>query len=141
VKHSKVVRVTCKPLLGLFSNLFSDLSISQYRLLFLLKDALVRVVMDLSNRPCLFHDLNLSTDENEMLDAVTSIEMIPHMLESLVMNGHMTVHIVQLSSSEQNVRDLSIATSRAFGRALYYCTSVDPRRCGVTASSKGTLSM
>lgn len=97
--------------------------------------------MDLSNRPCLFHDLNFSADENEMLDAVTSIEMIPHVVESLVMNGHMTVHLVQLSTSKQNIRDLCIATARAFGQALYYCTSVDPRRYGTTASSKGTLSL
>lgn len=108
---------------------------------FSFKDAHVKVVMDLSNRPCLFHDLDLFSCENEMLDSVTSIEMIPHALESLVMNGHMTVHIIQLSTSSRNIWDLIIATARAYGRALYHCTAVDPRRCGATASSKGTLSM
>jgi len=62
------------------------------------------------------------------------------MFESLVMNGHMTIHILQRSKGS-NARDLILAAACAFGRALYYCIAVDPRRAGATASSKGTLSV
>lgn len=97
--------------------------------------------MDLSNRPCLFHDLVFCPNEEEMLDPYTSIEMIPHLLESLVVNGQMTIHIVQLSPPTTDIRDLILATACALGQALYYCTAVDPRRSGAIASSKGTLSV
>lgn len=97
--------------------------------------AVVEVTMDLSNRPCLTSNLNLSQSEyvGDM-----SVEMLDHTLDSLVMNGQMTVHIVENVSS--NVMDLAMASAIAFGRALRLCAAVDPRRAGKTASSKGTLS-
>jgi imidazoleglycerol-phosphate dehydratase len=67
-----------------------------------------------------------------------SVEMLDHAIDSLVMNGQMTVHIVECSSGD--ILDLAMATAKAFGRALKLCSAVDPRRAGKTASSKGTLS-
>ena len=99
-------------------------------------EAVVEVVMDLSNRPCLTSNLSLSQCEyvGDM-----SVEMLDHALDSLVMNGQMTVHIVEKSSGD-DIMDLAMATGIAFGRALKLCAAVDPRRAGKTASSKGTLS-
>lgn len=101
-------------------------------------DAKVEVVMDLSNRPCLTHDLDLSLHDEEKVDDI-SIEMIEHVFDSLVMNGQMTVHIVQVQAGKAG--ELTTATARAFGKALGRCIAVDPRRAGATASSKGTLSV
>lgn len=98
-------------------------------------DAIVEVTMDLSNRPCLTS--NLSLEQSEYAGDV-SVEMLDHALDSLVMNGQMTVHIVEQATGD--VLDLAMATAIAFGRALRLCCAVDPRRAGKTASSKGTLS-
>lgn len=99
-------------------------------------DAVVEVTMDLSNRPCLTSNLSLSQCEyvGDM-----STEMLEHVLDSLVMNGQMTVHIVECNPGD--IEDLATATAKAFGRALKLCAAVDPRRAGKTASSKGTLSV
>lgn len=94
--------------------------------------------MDLSNRPCLTHDLDLSFHNEEKVGDL-STEMIEHIFESLTMNGQMTVHVVQIKVGTAG--ELSTATMRAFGKALSRCVAVDPRRSGATASSKGTLSV
>mmetsp|Transcript_11798 Transcript_11798/g.14708 ORF Transcript_11798/g.14708 Transcript_11798/m.14708 type:complete len:448 (+) Transcript_11798:94-1437(+) len=108
----------------------------------------VEVVMDLSNRPCLTQNLTFS-ESVEVLDGM-SIEMVYHFFESIVMNGRMTVHIVQRGGAsveegsddekKQKVKDTIEAAAMAFGRCLKFCMAVDPRRGGATASSKGTLS-
>lgn len=108
-------------------------------------DCEVEVTMDLSNRPCLTSDLSLKTisPTNEEKVKDLSVEMIDHAFDSIVMNGHMTVHIVEKASrsSDSALEDLTVACARAFGRALKMCVAVDPRRKGATASSKGTLSV
>jgi imidazoleglycerol-phosphate dehydratase len=101
-------------------------------------NACVEVTMDLSNRPCLTHDLTLT--EEEYVDGLLTTEMFHHILESLTMNAMMTVHIVEKTMG-MNVRETAMATAKAFGRALHMCATVDPRRAGMTASSKGTLSI
>jgi len=100
-------------------------------------EANVEVTMDLSNRPCITHNLSLSSCGEEYVGDM-SIEMLDHALESLVMNAQMTVHIVEKSMGN-NLPDLMIATAAAFGKCLRLCAAVDPRRAGKTASSKGTL--
>lgn len=114
-------------------------------------EANVEVTMDLSNRPCLGHDLHETLSQNEYVDPDTNggkaplcCEMFEHVLDSLVMNGRMTVHIVETKSSSgapSSVRDTVMATAEAFGKALGVCAMVDKRRAGQTASSKGTLSV
>jgi imidazoleglycerol-phosphate dehydratase len=103
-------------------------------------DAEVEVVMDLSNRPCFTHNLDFGLDE--MCGGI-SMEMVEHVFDSFVMNGHMTVHVVQKKVDDAGLttRDVVLATARAFGAALNKCIAVDPRRAGKTASSKGTLSV
>lgn len=103
--------------------------------------ARVRCVMDLSNRPSFHCDLRLSERGEEMVGDL-SIEMIHHCFESLSLNGLMTVHLQQLDGEEQppTARDLALAAARAFGSALRQCITIDPRRAGIAASSKGTIS-
>jgi imidazoleglycerol-phosphate dehydratase len=98
----------------------------------------VEVTMDVSNRPCLTHNLTLDNGEEKVGDL--SMEMLEHVLNSLVENAHMTVHIVQLQPNP-NVQETVDALAIAFGQALKYCSMIDCRRSGATASSKGTLSV
>ena len=98
-------------------------------------EAIVEVTMDLSNRPCLTSNLSLS--QCEYMGDMT-VEMLDHAIDSLVMNGQMTVHIVEKECG--NIMDLAMASAIAIGKALKLCAAVDPRRAGKTASSKGTLS-
>lgn len=106
----------------------------------------VEVTMDLSNRPCLTHNLALTEHESEEKVGDLSVEMLDHVLDSLVVNGRMTVHVVLQDSatngeSKVSLMDKAMATAAAFGKALKYCAMVDHRRAGQTASSKGTLSV
>jgi len=104
-------------------------------------DAEVEVTMDLSNRPCITHNLSLSSNPNEEEYAGDlSVEMLDHVLESLVMNSRSTVHILEKKVGK-TVLETALATAMAFGKALRICAAVDPRRAGKTASSKGTLSV
>ena len=107
-------------------------------------DSEVEVTMDLSNRPCFTHNLPLDNGEDEKVGDL-SLEMFEHVLDSLVVNARMTVHIVSSSPSSPsgalNLEDTVQAVGIAFGQALKYCSMVDCRRAGATASSKGTLSV
>ncbi|CAB9516252.1 Imidazoleglycerol-phosphate dehydratase [Seminavis robusta] len=104
----------------------------------------IEVTMDLSNRPCLTHNLALGEVQEELVGDL-SVEMFDHVLDSLVVNGRMTVHIVRTTGGDDagnsSLKDRAMATAAAFGRALKYCAMVDSRRAGKTASSKGTLSV
>jgi imidazoleglycerol-phosphate dehydratase len=95
--------------------------------------------MDLSNRPCFTH--NLSLDRGDGVEKVgdLSLEMFEHALDSLVVNAKVTVHVVELEVG--SLEDMVLATAMSFGEALKYCSMVDLRRSGATASSKGTLSV
>eukprot|EP00585_Thalassiosira_rotula_P012550 CAMPEP_0196133564 /NCGR_PEP_ID=MMETSP0910-20130528/2742_1 /TAXON_ID=49265 /ORGANISM="Thalassiosira rotula, Strain GSO102" /LENGTH=437 /DNA_ID=CAMNT_0041393307 /DNA_START=37 /DNA_END=1350 /DNA_ORIENTATION=+ len=104
-------------------------------------DAEVEVTMDLSNRPCITHNLSLSSNPNdEEYAGDLSVEMLDHVIESLVMNSRSTVHILEKKVGK-TVVETALATAMAFGKALRMCAAVDPRRAGKTASSKGTLSV
>jgi len=104
-------------------------------------DAEVEVTMDLSNRPCITHNLSLSSNPNdEEYAGDLSVEMLDHVIESLVMNSKSTVHILEKNVGK-TVLETALATAMAFGKALRMCAAVDPRRAGKTASSKGTLSV
>lgn len=111
-------------------------------------DAKVEVTMDLSNRPYLAHNLHDSLGLQEYIDperpgseaSVLSCEMFEHVLDSLVMNGRMTVHIVEKQKGT-SLHETIMATAKALGEAFRVCAMVDRRRAGQTASSKGTLSV
>jgi imidazoleglycerol-phosphate dehydratase len=101
----------------------------------------VEVTMDLSNRPCITHNLSLSSNpNNEEYAGDLSVEMLDHVLESLVINSKFTVHFVEREVGS-TVRETALAAACAYGKALRMCAAVDLRRAGKTASSKGTLSV
>ena len=95
----------------------------------------VEVIMDLSNRPYLGYDLDFAGDSIGDL----SCEMVEHLFMSVTFNGQMTVHVVTKEKGSTD-KDLAEAAMRAFGTCLKQCKSIDPRRAGAVASSKGTLS-
>lgn len=105
--------------------------------------AKVLCVMDLSNRPGFCCDLRWHGQQEEMAEDV-SVEMLRHCFESFVINAQMTVHLVQVlpaqHDKEASAMELAMADAEAMGAALKQCVLIDPRRAGVTASSKGTLS-
>jgi imidazoleglycerol-phosphate dehydratase len=104
--------------------------------------SVVQVVMDLSNRPDLAHNLfehSATTAAAEMAGDL-SLEMMEHVLESFAVNARMTVHVVELERGDDPMHTIR-AVAKALGAAFFYCTSVDLRRAGSTASSKGTLSV
>ena len=97
----------------------------------------VEVVMDVSNRPMIVSDVDLSGIEEKVEDL--SVEMIEHVFESLVVNSQMTVHFRMIKAG--SIRNLALASAIAYGRALRCCVAIDPRRAGAVSSSKGTLSV
>lgn len=103
------------------------------------------VVVDVSNRPCFVHNF-ISLHSVEKVNDL-SCEMFEHVIDSIVVNARLTVHIIENGvngndyTSEIEVSKTMMATARALGRALKYCCLVDNRRAGATASSKGTLSV
>ena len=99
----------------------------------------LRVVMDLSNRPHFEH--NLDFGDIEMVGDV-SCEMVVHFLESLSTASRMTVHVVQDNSNGAPTQPLELVrrVCSLWGECLNVCSSIDPRRAGSVTSSKGTLS-
>lgn len=73
---------------------------------------------------------------------VLSSEMLHHVFLSLTMELRATVHLEVLedSGAPGHTLDIALAASSAFGAALASASKLDPRRHGVVASSKGTLS-
>ena len=99
-------------------------------------DALVEAVVDLSNRPYLGNDLAF---EGELVGDL-SAEMVDHVFMSIAFNAGLTLHLrtLEVGGSDE---DTLLAAVSAFGACLGECVSVDPRRAGRVASSKGTLSV
>jgi imidazoleglycerol-phosphate dehydratase len=92
-------------------------------------EAFVRVTMDLSNRPCFVHNLHETLGRQEFIDETMAsvvnnddndidknvgatatnsnkecrltCEMLVHSLDSLVMNGRMTVHVMVMLEKEE----------------------------------------
>eukprot|EP00523_Entomoneis_sp_CCMP467_P000304 CAMPEP_0168744804 /NCGR_PEP_ID=MMETSP0724-20121128/14282_1 /TAXON_ID=265536 /ORGANISM="Amphiprora sp., Strain CCMP467" /LENGTH=487 /DNA_ID=CAMNT_0008792479 /DNA_START=9 /DNA_END=1472 /DNA_ORIENTATION=- len=113
----------------------------------------VRVILDLSNRPMLTHNLPLRQHGKEHLEDVP-VEMLEHVLDSFVVNARMTLHVVVQDSQNYSdsdgadgatgnatLEDAWKGMAIALGRAMRYAILVDQRRAGATASSKGTLSV
>ncbi|CAE7155000.1 HIS3, partial [Symbiodinium pilosum] len=78
--------------------------------------AKVLCVMDLSNRPGFCSNLQLQAQDEEFVDDV-SVEMIHHCFESFVMNGLMTVHLLQApAEAPATARETSLAAAEAKGQ-------------------------
>ncbi len=95
-------------------------------------ETLVRVCLDLSNRPYLACVLPFGTDRIGTLDT----EMIPEFFRAVCQHAGITLHIDCLHGS--NSHHIAEAAFKAFGRALREAVTVDPALNGVL-SSKGML--
>jgi len=95
-------------------------------------EALVQVVLDLSNRPFLAWDVPLPSGEVGEFP----LEMAEEFLRALVFNAGITLHVRLLSG--KNSHHILEAVFKALGRALAEALALDPRIQGVH-STKGVL--
>jgi imidazoleglycerol-phosphate dehydratase len=96
-------------------------------------EALALVAIDLSGRPYAALDLQLS---GPMLGALPT-EMIPHFFHSLATEARCNLHARILAGSNDHHRVEGVF--KAFARALYAATRVDPARGDRVPSTKGVL--
>lgn len=95
-------------------------------------EALVRVVLDLSNRPYLVYNLDFKRTEIGNL----ATENIKEFFQALANNAGMNLHIDLIRG--ENSHHIAEATFKAFARALKMAIQYEPRIEGVW-SSKGKL--
>ncbi len=95
-------------------------------------ETLVRVSLDLSNRPYLAIDLPFTAERIGSLDT----EMVPEFFRAVALHGGITLHIDLLHGT--NNHHIAEAAFKAFGRAVREAATVDASIQGVL-SSKGTL--
>jgi len=97
-------------------------------------------VIDLSNRPDVTSNVVYT---GEFVDAATTLsaEMVHHFVESLMMNAKITCHLVFEAGVQNKDMDVVVAVLEAIGKCMDRATTIDARRQGQTASSKGTLAI
>jgi len=95
-------------------------------------EALVRVTLDISNRPFLVQNIPFSVARIGELDT----EMILEFFRAVTENGGITLHIDCIHGL--NNHHMAEAAFKAFGRALKDAVTIDPTILGVL-SSKGIL--
>ena len=96
-------------------------------------ESLVMCALDLSGRPYLVYDLELTTPQVGYMDT----EMVKEFFYAVSYSAAMNLHIKQLSG--QNNHHIIEAAFKAFGRALDQATAMDPRLEGKILSTKGSL--
>ena len=96
-------------------------------------DALVRIVIDISNRPILAYRVTLRKSTTGTFD----IGLIKEFFRALITNAGITLHIDLLSGDEPH--HVSEAIFKAFGRALDQATGIEVRLKGNLPSTKGIL--
>jgi imidazoleglycerol-phosphate dehydratase len=98
-----------------------------------LDEALVRAVVDVSGRPYLSYNIEIS--KWQMLGDY-DVFLTPEFFRALVLNAGLTAHLDLVRG--ENPHHIVEATFKAFARALDAAVSIDPRVVGVP-STKGTL--
>jgi imidazoleglycerol-phosphate dehydratase len=96
-------------------------------------EALVRVVVDLSNRPFLGYRVQLKKRTSGTFD----VGLVKEFFRSLVINGGITLHVDLLEGEEPH--HVSEAVFKAFARALDRATALENRLGGNIPSTKGLL--
>ncbi|MCT4545460.1 MAG: imidazoleglycerol-phosphate dehydratase HisB [Vallitalea sp.] len=95
-------------------------------------ETLILCALDLSGRPYLNFDVNLTTNRIGTMDT----EMVEEFFRAVAMNAEMNLHIKQLEG--KNNHHIVEGIFKAFGKALDEATLIDPRIKG-TLSTKGVL--
>lgn len=96
-------------------------------------ETLVLCALDLSGRPYLVHELNLTTDRVGYFDT----EMVKEFFYAVSYSAGMNLHIKQINGS--NNHHIIEAAFKAFAKALDQATQLDPRLEGRIMSTKGSL--
>ena len=96
-------------------------------------ETLVRVVLDISNRPFLAYRVNFKKDTSGHFD----LGLIKEFFRALAFNAGITLHIDLLSGEEPH--HISESVFKAFGKALDQATRLENRLKGKLPSTKGLL--
>ncbi len=96
-------------------------------------ETLVLCAIDLSGRPYLSYDLDLTVPRVGYFDT----EMVKEFFYAVSYAAEMNLHIRQLSGS--NNHHIIEAAFKAFANALHYATRIDQRLDGEILSTKGSL--
>ncbi|MBF0626396.1 MAG: imidazoleglycerol-phosphate dehydratase HisB [Magnetococcales bacterium] len=98
-----------------------------------LDEALGRVVVDLSNRPCLIWQVTFPAPMIGQMDT----ELFQEWFRAFAVNAGMTLHVASLYGT--NSHHIAEACFKALARALRVACSMDPRQADRVPSTKGTL--
>ena len=96
-------------------------------------DALVRAALDLSGRPFLVWNVEMTAPKIGSFDT----ELVREFFQALATHGGITLHVEALSGL--NSHHIAEAAFKAVARALRDALETDPRRKGDVPSTKGML--
>ncbi len=97
-----------------------------------LDEALGRAVVDFSGRGS--STIRITFTEDHIGELPTSL--IPHLIDCIAVNARATIHVEASGEDDHHVVE---AAFKALARALREAWSIDPRRAGAIASTKGSL--
>jgi imidazoleglycerol-phosphate dehydratase len=98
-----------------------------------LDEALSRVVIDFSGRPGLEYRVEFRRPRIGQFD----VDLVREFFQGFVNHAPATLHIDNLQG--HNAHHVAETVFKAFGRALRFAVSADPRMQGVVPSTKGSL--
>ncbi|MFP4087040.1 MAG: imidazoleglycerol-phosphate dehydratase HisB [Desulfobacteraceae bacterium] len=96
-------------------------------------EALVRVALDISNRPYLAYEVPLHHTRTGTFD----LGLMREFFRALTVHSGITLHIDLLTGEEPH--HISEAMFKAFGKSLDQATAVEPRLGGRLATTKGAF--
>jgi len=96
-------------------------------------EALVRIALDISSRPCLVWKVDLPTQKLGDVDT----ELFREWFHALTLNSGLTLHVECLYG--ENTHHIVEAAYKGLARALRQAVEIDPRRADQVPSTKGTL--
>ncbi len=96
-------------------------------------ETLMRVALDLSNRPYLVWNVAFSQDKLGDLDT----EMIEHFFQSFALKGGITLNVALIEGT--NNHHIAEAAFKGLARALRAAVEIDPRKSDAIPSTKGSL--
>lgn len=97
-------------------------------------DTLVRAALDLSGRPFLVWNVEMTAPKIGTFDT----ELVREFFTAFAMNGGITLNIAKLDGI--NSHHIAEAAFKAVARALRQALDTDPRKADAIPSTKGTLS-
>ena len=97
-------------------------------------DTLVRAALDLSGRPYLVWNVEMTAAKIGSFDT----ELVREFFTAFAMNGGITLNVAKLDGI--NSHHIAEAAFKAVARALRQALDTDPRKADAIPSTKGTLS-